>query len=42
MLIAATAVLAQQKSVVKIIKSSSLQRGKVNGVDVLKVYDATF
>jgi lipopolysaccharide export system protein LptA len=42
MLIAASAVLAQQKSVVKIIKSSSLQRGKVNGVDVLKVYDATF
>jgi lipopolysaccharide export system protein LptA len=41
-LIAATAVMGQQKSVVKIIKSSSVQNDKVNGVEVLKVYNATF
>src|ERR1700759_1042725 len=39
---AATAVMAQQKSIIKILKSSSVQGAKVNGVDVLKVYDATF
>jgi len=35
-------VSAQQKSVINLIKSSSVQGGKVNGVEVLKVYDATF
>src|SRR5215469_2135204 len=34
--------MGQQKSVVKIIKSSSVQNDKVNGVEVLKVYNATF
>jgi len=42
LLMVASAVLAQQKSVIKIIKSSSVQGAKINGVDVLKVYDAIF
>jgi len=42
MLMAVTTVMAQQKSVIHITKSSSVQGGKVNGVEVLKVYDATF
>src|SRR6185312_2941323 len=39
---AAMAVIAQQKSIIKILKSSSVRGGKVNGVEILKVYDATF
>ncbi len=42
LLMVASAVLAQQKSVIKIIKSSSIQNTKINGIDVLKVYDAIF
>jgi len=42
MLTAVLTVSAQQKSVINLIKSSSVQGAKVNGVDVLKVYDATF
>ncbi len=42
LLIAATAVMAQKKSVINIIKSQSIQGVKINGVDVLKVYGATF
>lgn len=42
LLIAATAVTAQQKSVIHLIKSESMQGAKVNGVDVLKVYKGTF
>ncbi|MBS1528056.1 MAG: hypothetical protein JST19_20590, partial [Bacteroidetes bacterium] len=42
LLIAATAVMAQQKSVIHLIKSESMQGAKVNGVDVLKVYKGTF
>lgn len=39
---AATAVMAQKKSVINLISSESLQGVKINGVDVLKVYKATF
>lgn len=42
MLAAVSTVSAQQKSVINLIKSSSVQGAKVNGVDVLKVYDAIF
>ena len=42
LLMVTSAVLAQQKSVIKIIKSSSLQNAKINGIDVLKVYDVIF
>lgn len=38
----ATAVMAQKKSVINLIKSKSIQGVKINGVDVLKVYGGTF
>ena len=37
-----TAVMAQKKSVINLIKSKSIQGVKINGVDVLKVYGGTF
>ncbi|MGN6638074.1 MAG: OstA-like protein [Mucilaginibacter sp.] len=42
LLIAVSAVTAQQKSVIHLIKSESIQGVKINGVDVLKVYKGTF
>jgi lipopolysaccharide export system protein LptA len=42
LLIAVTAVVAQKKSVINLIKSESIQGVKLNGVDVLKVYGGTF
>lgn len=42
LLIAVSVVTAQQKSVIHLIKSESIQGVKINGVDVLKVYKGTF
>ncbi|MGZ3925901.1 MAG: OstA-like protein [Mucilaginibacter sp.] len=42
LLIAATAVMAQKKSVINLISSKSIQGVKINGVDLLKVYDGVF
>jgi len=39
---AVTTVMAQKKSVINLISSESVQGVKINGVDVLKVYKATF
>lgn len=42
LLLAATAVIAQKKSVINLISSESIQGVKINGVDVLKVYKGVF
>ena len=42
LLMAVTTVMAQKKSVINLISSESVQGVKINGVDVLKVYKATF
>jgi lipopolysaccharide export system protein LptA len=42
LLIVVTAVMAQKKSVINLIRSKSIQGVKINGVDVLKVYGGTF
>jgi lipopolysaccharide export system protein LptA len=42
LLTAVSAVMAQKKSVINLIRSKSIQGVKINGVDVLKVYGGTF
>jgi len=42
LLLTATVVLAQKKSVINLISSESIQGVKINGVDVLKVYKGVF